>query len=334
MNGKNYDGNLTLDEISSFPEFESVKKYFIYAGYKRSSPTMLTKLNDVASVSWSAENLQRGLARLNEAGNMSDRIFPVYSDEECEADPAKKEVTLMYFPAKTEEKKKDVILLCPGGAYVEVCSVCEGFPVSARFNELGYSTFVLSYRVNEIAILPKPMEDVAAAVRYLQANAQQFDLDPKKYVVCGFSAGGHLTAEWGTDNHGYAVYDLPKPAALFPIYPEISLKMFFPQYERDFLRTMVGNRASEEVKEEYSVDKHVSAAYPPCYISVCRDDDIVPVENSFALRDALDAVGVPCKLDLGEKGGHGYGEGWGTDQYGWIDRAVAFYEELTKSADS
>lgn len=330
MNDKTYNENLTLDEISRFPEFASIRKYFIYAGYQKSSATMQTKLCNVDEISWNPKNILRGLERLQEAGDMTQNTYRVYSDEECASDPAKKDITLMYFPAKTVNKKKDIILLTPGGAYVEVCSVCEGFPVSARFNELGYSTFVLSYRVNEDAILPRPMDDVAAAVRFLLANAERFGLDAERYVVCGFSAGGHLTAEWGTDNHGYPSYGLPKPAALFPIYPEISLEMFFPQYEEDFLRTMVGKDPSPELKEEYSVNKHVTADYPPCYISVCRDDDIVPVENSLALCEALKAAGVPYKLDLGEKGGHGYGEGWGTDQYGWIDRAVEFYEGLEK----
>ena len=54
----------------------------------------------------------------------------------------------------------------------------------------------------------------------------------ERYIVCGFSAGGNLTALWGTKNHGYAAYGLPKPEALFPIYPVTDLHLF-PELLRD-----------------------------------------------------------------------------------------------------
>lgn len=326
----NIDLNDSFEEISKIEPFNSLGSYLIFGGYKKESQYFKLRLCDVHEISWNTETVLCGLNRLQELGDMTENIHPVYSEEECAADPAKKDVHVTFLPAKTEIKKKDIIILVPGGSYTDVCSVCEGYPVASRLNELGYSAFILNYRVSEEGILPKPMDDLAVAVRYLLKNAESFGLSPENYVVCGFSAGGHLTSEWGTDNHGYSSYGLPKPAAMFPIYPEVNLKQFYPQYKEGFLLSMLGKGQSEERISEYSADQHVSEKYPPCYICLCRDDDIVPPENSMLLCRALEKAGVPYHLELDEKGGHGFGDGRGTDAYGWIDRAVEYYEALKK----
>ena len=35
-------------------------------------------------------------------------------------------------------------------------------------------------------------------------------------------------------------------------------------------------------------------------------------------------------MRMGEKGGHGFGEGRGTDAEGWIERAIEFYEKVVR----
>ncbi|MDO5445517.1 MAG: alpha/beta hydrolase [Eubacteriales bacterium] len=324
-----FDLNWKFKDIAGMEPFNSVSKYLIYGGYQQECPFMELKLSEVQKeLNWNPATVIRGLERVEELGDLSENVHCVYSEEECEADPAKRDVSVTFIPAKTEKKKKDIMILVPGGAYVEVCAVCEGYPVAARLNELGYSAFILNYRVNENGILPKPIDDLAAAVRYIRDHAESFDVEPERYVVCGFSAGGHLITEWGTDNHGYMTYGLPKPAAMFPVYPEVGMDMFAPEYEEEFRLTMLGDDQSEARKREYSVNEHVSENYPPCYICLCKDDAMVPVENSLSLCRALDQAGVPYRLELDEKGGHGFGDGQGTDAAGWIDRAIEYYESL------
>lgn len=327
-----FDYDLALAEIAKTESYRAVSGYMTYSGYNSGIPDMNLTLSDFRERNLNPAMVLRGLNRIAAEKNLSDNIFRVYSEEECAADPAKRDVTVTYFPATAEEKKKDIMLLVPGGAYACVCAVCEGYPIAARLNELGYSAFILNYRVNEDGILPKPIDDLAAAVRYLLQNAERFDVDSERYTVFGFSAGGHLITEWGTDNHGYSVCGLPKPAALFPVYPEVSMELFYPEYEEEFIRTMLGDDQSEARKNEYSVDRHVSGKYPPSFVCLCKDDDIVPVENSLRLCRALEQAGVPYRLELDEKGGHGFGDGQDTDAAGWIDRAVAWYESLVKSA--
>ena len=41
----------------------------------------------------------------------------------------------------------------------------------------------------------------------------------------------------------------------------------------------------------------------------CKDDDVVPIENSYALADALEQNGISCTSFWYEEGGHGFGIG-------------------------
>lgn len=59
----------------------------------------------------------------------------------------------------------------------------------------------------------------------------------------------------------------------------------------------------------------------------CEDDPAVPYQHSVMLQEALEKCGVPHKLKLGKVGGHGIGEGRGSDVEGWIDEAVEFWRE-------
>lgn len=55
---------------------------------------------------------------------------------------------------------------------------------------------------------------MAQAIRFIRDNHKALRVPADDYAVCGFSAGGHLAASWGSDNLGYKIYNLPAPDAL------------------------------------------------------------------------------------------------------------------------
>ena len=61
---------------------------------------------------------------------------------------------------------------------------------------------------------------------------------------------------------------------------------------------------------------------------LAAEDDLVNPENSRALARALEARGVPCRLEVGPSGGHGFADGTGMCMAGWTGRAVRWYEGL------
>ena len=67
---------------------------------------------------------------------------------------------------------------------------------------MGINAFVLDYRAGTDDAADKSEEDLHRAIQFIFENKERFQLEDS-YAVVGFSAGGHLTAEFGTDNRGY-----------------------------------------------------------------------------------------------------------------------------------
>lgn len=60
--------------------------------------------------------------------------------------------------------------------------------------ESGFAVASVQYRFSGAAIFPAQIHDVKGAVRFLRTNADEYNLDPKRFAAWGSSSGGHLTA--------------------------------------------------------------------------------------------------------------------------------------------
>ncbi|MEO6392889.1 MAG: alpha/beta hydrolase [Pyrinomonadaceae bacterium] len=69
-----------------------------------------------------------------------------------------------------------------------------------RYARNGYAVASLNYRLSGEAIFPAQIHDCKAAIRWLRANAAQYNLDVSRFGSWGSSAGGHLAALVGTSN--------------------------------------------------------------------------------------------------------------------------------------
>lgn len=277
---------------------------------------------------WPADSMVIGIQRVADLAEQGPILYDVYSQDKITENESRRDVKVWYFPSHTQPSDKPFVLCYAGGAYQIVCSAVEAFPVAARLNELGYNVFVPTYRVGLPDLMPMPLEDVAATLRFILTNMQQFGLYNRQYIVNGFSAGANLTCLWGLKSLGYAHYALPKPLALIPIYPVTAWQTFPPEACKLFQSIMFGNNNTPEMQAAYNVIDHIDAEYPPCYIVHAKDDETVPYQNSVLLKDQLDAFNIPAMLELVERGNHGFGDGRGTPAEGWVDRAAAFIETL------
>jgi acetyl esterase/lipase len=99
----------------------------------------------------------------------------------------------LYLP-KAEEKLP-LIIWVHGGAWL-AGSKTYGVPLDYLSD--GYAIASINYRLSRHAIFPAQIQDCKAAVRWLRANAQKYNLDPNCFGAWGPSAGGHLVAMLGT----------------------------------------------------------------------------------------------------------------------------------------
>ncbi len=94
------------------------------------------------------------------------------------------------------------VLIFPGGGYVMEVYEREGTRIAEEFQDRGIAAFVVKYRLPSDVTMPDksigPLQDAQQALRLVRQNAAQWNIDPNKVGVLGFSAGGHLASTVGT----------------------------------------------------------------------------------------------------------------------------------------
>lgn len=273
---------------------------------------------------WNAESMAEGLARLEtECRDWAEAGMQVYPENEMEKRPELGHVRLFPFPGDPD---KPSVILCAGGGYMAVCTMSESLPAAAKMQDLGYNAFVLNYRTAKgdgKPYFPTPIEDLAQAVRFWENQRVAMGIRSGKYAVCGFSAGANLVFSFSSRDIGYGRYGAAKPDAVFGIYGLADL-LHIPEKMAD---VMFGKEHTGADLEQYDIITNVTEGFPKSFLAACRDDDVVPPENSIRLAEALRKCGTSVKLEIGESGSHGFGDGRGTSEEGWIERALAFWED-------
>lgn len=278
-------------------------------------------------------NLNRGFTRLFQAAKQGAYYFRLYTEDECAAEPAKQGRNIIYLPsADAAADHRPFIFLVPGGGFVNVWSLTEGWPVAQHFNECGYHVVILTYRVGVESAAVKAMDDMARAMEIIALHKDEFHVDPARYITCGFSAGGYIVCLWNTEK-GYPAFNLPKPQACFPIYPVTSYRLMNAEDwdegdDKDaFARSGVGCTMDEACNSCFEIPQHVEG-FPPTALFLAAEDELVDPSHSKVLAEALDHAKIPCRLEIGPTGGHGFADGTGMCMEGWPGRAIHWFEQL------
>ncbi len=326
-------GHKTLGEILKDPRIRLIARDAVRNVDLTQSPQWGKTLNDLRREGFGGD-LERGFRRLFAAAESGSWYYPLYTPEECAEDQEREGVNLTYFAsAGPEAARRPYILLVPGGGFENVWSLTEGWPVAAQFNDLGYHVFILTYQVSRgERLMERDMEDFARAVRLIRDREKAFNVRWDDYITCGFSAGGYLTCLWNVPEKGWAALGLPGPAASFPVYPVVSLRVcltadgFRPASPERFF----GSGLEAAAETAYEIPDHAKA-FPPCAIFLTAEDRLVDPKHSRLLAAALDRAGIPCRLEIGPDGDHGFADGTGMCMAGWTERAVRWFEKIRES---
>ena len=236
-------------------------------------------------------DIGRGFRRLFDAAETGDWYYPLYSEAECAEDEARRNVNMVWLPSDAQgADERPFILLVPGGGFVNVWNLTEGWPVAAQFNSEGYHVFIVTYQVDgEERLLEKNMVDMARALQLIREKEKHFHVQAGRYITCGFSAGGMLICLWNTEM-GYPAFNLPKPQASFPIYPFVSLRLAEEECEeenpeedeREDMR-LYGCPFTEAMEKAYESPEHAEG-FPPCAIFVMAGDDLLATQSCLRVR--------------------------------------------------
>ncbi|WP_244471752.1 alpha/beta hydrolase [Methylobacterium sp. ARG-1] len=228
------------------------------------------------------------------------------------------------------------MLIAAGGGLTGISQATEAYPAARWLTDQGITAFVLTYRLPGEGWsdpTPAPLQDGQRALRMIRAAAEQYRIDPARVGVLGFSAGGYVLGMVAvrSDCRSYAPVDAVDEQSARPdfavlLYPVVTLGA--PSDQTATARKQVGEHASREVRDTWSVQSYVRANDPPMFLAQAADDTTVSPQNTILLEAACREHGVPVEMHRFDAGGHGFGMGrpgtpsaaWPTLCRAWLDR--------------
>jgi len=184
----------------------------------------------------------------------------------------------------------------------------------------GYAVASAGYLLyqNNKASFPQMVEDILAAVRYLRANAETYHLDPNKFVIAGFSAGGYLTnivCALSGATHTYDVTTLGNAGVSSNVQAAASsagltdFSKLVEQSGNTIHNTMAGGPLGGSLTDNTELMRnnlqkqnplnYVSANTPPLYMRHGTGDNVVPYQQSEILFEKIKSV-TPNAESLGK----------------------------------
>jgi acetyl esterase/lipase len=198
-----------------------------------------------------------------------------------------------------------LVVCVHGGGWISG-DKCDMHELARILVKNGFATACVQYRLAPLHPFPAPVEDVRAFVRHAREHAGPLGIDPGRIASLGISAGGHLAQMIGVgpdESRVNAVVnicgisDVTDPRAKhYPI-------------SWSFLDQFMGGlpfEGNEEAFRAASPVHQVDEGAAPALLIHGEDDDIVPVEQSRTLADALRQRNVPVRLEVFPGEGHGF----------------------------
>jgi acetyl esterase/lipase len=167
--------------------------------------------------------------------------------------------------------------------------------------------------------VPMALQDAQRTISTIRAHAQDYQVDPNKIGVMGFSAGGNVAVLASTNAHkrSYPPTDAIdqvscRPDFAIPVYPgHLTMR-------HKNLNSRALNR-----------DVVISQSIPPTLLIHAKDDPVDPVHYSEVYAAALKKAGLRVTLKLYEQGGHAFGvRKQGKDSDRWTKDVLSWLQQI------
>jgi len=208
------------------------------------------------------------------------------------------------------------IVVFPGGGYRMLAMDLEGTEICDWITSRGITCVLLKYRVpgsgpwwdteHNRRVYPKvhtALQDAQRTMGLVRQHAKEWQVDPHRIGVIGFSAGGHLVAAIST-NFRKRIYPAVDRADQLPCRPDFAI-VAYPGH----LWLHEDDDEDTRPQEDLSIrhDIRVQPDTPPTFIVQAQDDPVDDVEESLAYYVALNKAKVPVEMHLYAQGGHAFG---------------------------
>jgi acetyl esterase/lipase len=231
--------------------------------------------------------------------------------------------TMTVYPP-TGKNTGAAMVVFPGGGYQILAIDLEGTEVCDWLTPKGITCVLLKYRVTNVGPYPKsgpypesPMalEDAQRTVGLVRFHAAEWNVDPHKIGVLGFSSGGHLSAAISThfEKRLYPPVDAAdkescRPDFAVSIYPgHLSISAAEWDAQQGIKKFVVPYPATADKLLGLNPEVPVTNRTPPTFLLQAEDDHVDNVNDSLSYYIALKTAGVPVEMHLYAQGGHAFG---------------------------
>ncbi len=206
------------------------------------------------------------------------------------------------------------VVVFPGGGYQFLAMDLEGTEVCDWAISRGITCVLLKYRVPDSGptlrdghrYYPKvqtALQDAQRTLGLVRQHAAQYEIDPHKVGVIGFSAGGHLVAAVSThfSQRTYKPVDAADGLSCRPDFAIVVYPGHLWKHEDE------DHATRDETDLSLRSDIRVTPNTPQTFLLQAEDDHVDGVEQSLAYYVALQKAGVPTEMHLYAQGGHAFG---------------------------
>jgi acetyl esterase/lipase len=195
----------------------------------------------------------------------------------------------VFLPPK-EKATGAAVIIAPGGGFRELVFNAEGKQAAEFLNSIGVAAFALKYRLPQEKDSPYSMDNVRQdayrAMRLVRSRASEWQIDPHRIGMMGFSAGGavvELVANAPGDGDAAATDPIDRlngrPDFQMLVYP--------------------GGQVPDKIP----------STAPPAFLIVANDDDWGCDKIALGIFEKLRAVNVPVEAIFLAKGRHAFNMG-------------------------
>lgn len=246
----------------------------------------------------------------------------------------------LYLPNRQNKIPFPLIVFAHGGAFTYGKKDDDQLNPILGALDRGYAVASIEYRKSDEARFPAMVYDAKAAIRYLRAHADSYNLDIKRFAGWGPSSGGWLMSMVGVTTDNPAFEDKSMGYAGFSSSVQATVDWCGPcggflNMDKAFVKSRVGEADHNDIDSPESrflgtqitrvpeLDRmacpcsYVSKNTAPVLVVHGGIDQVVPVEQSKAFFNELQSVSSKHQLFIAEgklhHGAEWYNEQWVTD---------------------